>query len=84
MSKQYSGKLAEVNHEVEGDFKLSAWATQFSNLTTRITKVEAQCRFNGKFRLSLENRRFVGKGSECINNPRLLILQNLHEQTSNG
>ena len=49
MAKKEDGNLVEANREVEGDFELTAFVSQLNNLTTRISKVENQCKRQGRY-----------------------------------
>lgn len=49
MTEGVGWKPVEADHEVKGDFTVAALEFQLNGLTTKIFKVEDQCRREGKY-----------------------------------
>uniref|UniRef100_M1DIR6 Integrase core domain containing protein n=1 Tax=Solanum tuberosum TaxID=4113 RepID=M1DIR6_SOLTU len=80
MAEGSGGKLARMNQEVEGDFKLVALTTQLNDLATKISKVENQCKSQRGHIPPYEQERSRSNENKRIEDTLLIILQKLHEQ----
>uniref|UniRef100_M1DSG8 Uncharacterized protein n=1 Tax=Solanum tuberosum TaxID=4113 RepID=M1DSG8_SOLTU len=75
-----SGHSAEMNQEVERDFKLTTIVTQLNELATKISEVENQCRSQGRYIPPDERERSMSNENKRIKDKILIILPKLHEQ----
>lgn len=59
---------------------LNSLETQPSNLTTRISAVESQCKINGRRTPSHDKAYFANSAGKSVDDTLLIVLQKFHEQ----
>uniref|UniRef100_M1AX13 Uncharacterized protein n=1 Tax=Solanum tuberosum TaxID=4113 RepID=M1AX13_SOLTU len=80
MAEGNGRKLVETNQEVERDFMLTTLVTQLNDLSTKISKVEDQCRSQGTYISPHEQKKSRDMENNRVEDILQIILQKITDQ----